>query len=140
VVVLNDNDEELVLLCNNLQFGPTTVANIYKQRWQVELFFKQIKQNLKIKSFVGTSENAVKTQIYCALCAIVLLNYLKHISDSKRKQCREKSFSFSNMVVMLRISLFRSIALNEWLANPFVPSPESSNNHQQNLILFGQQN
>jgi len=139
VVVLNDKDEELVLLCNNLQFGATTVANVYKQRWQVELFFKQIKQNLKIKSFVGTSENAVKTQIYCALCAIVLLNYLKHISDSKRKQCREKSFSFSNMVVMLRISLFRSISLNEWLANPFVPPPESSKNHQQNLILFGQQ-
>lgn len=140
VVVLNDKGEELVLLCNNLQFGATTVANVYKQRWQVELFFKQIKQNLKIKSFVGTTENAVKTQIYCALCAIVLLNYLKNISDSKRKQCKEKSFSFSNMVVMLRISLFRSVCLNEWLANPFVPPPEASNNQQQNLILFGQHN
>jgi hypothetical protein len=140
VVVRDDKGEELVLLCNNLGFGATTVANIYKQRWQVELFFKQIKQNLKIRSFVGTSENAVKTQIYCALCAIVLLNYLKNISDSKRKQCKEKSFSFSNMVVMLRISLFRSIGLNEWLANPFVPPPETSNNLQQNLILFGQQN
>jgi len=140
VVVLNDKGEELVLLCNNLRFGATTVANIYKQRWQVELFFKQIKQNLKIKSFVGTSENAVKTQIYCALCAIVLLNYLKHISDSKRKQCKEKSFSFSNMVVMLRISLFRSIGLHAWLENPFVPPPETSQNHQQNLFLFGQHN
>ncbi len=140
VVVLNDKGEELVLLCNNLQFGATTVANVYKQRWQVELFFKQIKQNLKIKSFVGTTENAVKTQIYCALCAIVLLNYLKSISDSKREQCKEKSFSFSNMVVMLRISLFRSVCLNEWLGNPFVPPPEISNNQQQNLILFGQQN
>lgn len=140
VVVLNDKGEELVLLCNNLQFGATTVANVYKQRWQVELFFKQIKQNLKIKSFVGTTENAVKTQVYCALCAIVLLNYLKNISDSKRKQCKEKSFSFSNMVVMLRISLFRSVCLNEWLTNPFVPPPEASNNQQQNLILFGQHN
>lgn len=136
VVLLNDNGEELVLLCNNLRFGATTVANVYKQRWQVELFFKQIKQNIRIKSFVGTSENAVKTQIYCALCAIVLLNYLKNISDSKRKQCKEKSFSFSNMVVMLRISLFRSIALDKWLANPFVPPPEITINHQQNMLLF----
>ena len=140
-VVVHDDvkDIDLVLLCNNLQFGATTIASIYKQRWQVELFFKQIKQNLKIKSFVGTSENAVKTQIFCALCAIVLLNYLKSVSDSKRNQCKEKSFSFSNMVVMLRISLFRNTDLNVWLANPFVPPPEITRNHQQNLLLFGQQ-
>lgn len=139
VVVLTDKGEELVLLCNNLKFGATTVASIYKLRWQVELFFKQIKQNLKIKSFVGTSENAVKTQIYCALCAIVLLNYLKSISDSKRTECKEKSFSFSNMVVMLRISLFRTINLDEWLINPFIPPPETGQNRHQITDLFGQQ-
>ncbi|MCK9182859.1 MAG: IS4 family transposase [Fibrobacteraceae bacterium] len=140
VVVWDDEKKtELVLLCNNLKFGATTIAGIYRQRWQVELFFKQIKQNLKIKSFVGTSENAVKTQIYCALCAIVLLNHLKQISDSRRNQCKEKSFSFSNMVMMLRISLFRCISLNDWLSNPFIPPPETTRNYQQNLCLFGQQ-
>ena len=139
-VVVRDEEKgvDLVLLSNNLSFGATTIAAIYKQRWQVELFFKQVKQNLRIKSFVGTSENAVKTQIYCALCAILLLSYLKSISDSRRAQCREKSFSFSNMVVMLRISLFRCIALDEWLANPFVPPPETAQDSQLNLLLFGQ--
>lgn len=139
-VVVDDveNDRKIELLCNNLKFGATTIAAMYKQRWQVELFFKQIKQNLKIKSFVGTSENAVKTQIYCALCAIVLMNFLKSVSDSKRTACREKSFSFSNMASLLRISLFRCSSLDEWLANPFVPPPEYSPNHQQNLHLFGQ--
>ena len=141
-VVVNDveNGRKIELLCNNLKFGATTIAAMYKQRWQVELFFKQIKQNLKIKSFVGTSENAVKTQIYCALCAIVLMNYLKSVSDSKRTACKEKSFSFSNMASLLRISLFRCSSLDEWLANPFVPPPEYSPNHQQNLHLFGQPN
>lgn len=139
-VVVNDveNSRKIELLCNNLKFGATTIADMYKKRWQVELFFKQIKQNLKIDTFVGTSENAVKTQIYCALCAIVLLNYLKYVSDSKRTACKEKSFSFSNMTSLLRISLFRCISLDDWLANPFVPPPEYSPNHQQNLNLFGQ--
>lgn len=141
-VVVNDieNCRKIELLCNNLKFGATTIAAMYKQRWQVELFFKQIKQNLKIKSFVGTSENAVKTQIYCALCAIILMNYMKSISDSKRVACKEKSFSFSNMVSLLRISLFRCCSLDDWLANPFVPPPEYSQSHQQNLFLFGQHN
>lgn len=130
---------EIVLLCNNCEFKAQTIAALYKQRWQIELFFKQIKQNLKIKSFVGTSENAVKTQIYCALCAIVLLGELKSISDSRRGECKQKSFSFANMVVMLRISLFRVIALTQWLENPFVPPPEYSPNLQMNLALFGQQ-
>jgi hypothetical protein len=140
-VVVDDvaNNRKIELLCNNLKFGATTIAAMYKNRWQVELFFKQIKQNLKIKSFVGTSENAVKTQIYCALCAIVLLNYLKSISDSKREYCKQKSFSFSNMASLLRISLFRCSSLDEWLANPFVPPPEYSDCEQQNLHLFGQQ-
>lgn len=129
---------EIELVCNNLKFGASTIAGFYKERWQIELFFKQIKQNLNIKSFVGTSENAVKTQIYSSLCAILLLRYLKSISDSKRELCKEKSFSFSNMVMMLRISLFRRLHLDQWLLNPFVPPPETSDSIQQNMILFGQ--
>jgi hypothetical protein len=141
VVVWDEvNKREIVLLCNNCKFDAQTIAALYKQRWQIELFFKQIKQNLRVKSFVGTSENAVKTQIYCALCAVLLLNELKAVSDSRRAECKQKSFSFANMVVMLRISLFRVISLNQWLENPFVPPPEYSENLQLNLGLFGQQN
>jgi hypothetical protein len=131
-------NREIELVCNNLKFGASTIAGFYKERWQIELFFKQIKQNLKIKSFVGTSENAVKTQIYSALCAILLLRYLKSISDSKRKICKEKSFSFSNMVMTLRISLFRRMRLDHWLVNPYAPPPEIGDSEQQNMLLFGQ--
>jgi hypothetical protein len=140
VVWDEENLREIVLLCNNCGFDATTIAALYKQRWQIELFFKQLKQNLKIKSFVGTTENAVKTQIYCALCAVLLLNELKAVSDSRRAKCHQKSFSFANMVVMLRISLFRVISLNQWLENPFIPPPEYRENLQLNLGLFGQQN
>lgn len=69
-------------LTNCFELSPATIAAIYKQRWQVELFFKWIKQQLKIKSFLGTSENAVKTQIYIALCAYLLLQWLKHLAKT----------------------------------------------------------
>lgn len=66
-----------VFLTNNFKLSARTIADIYKSRWQVELFFKWIKQNLKIKSFVGTSKNAVLTQIWIALCAYLLLAFIK---------------------------------------------------------------
>ena len=74
-----DPEEEriLVFLTNNLKLGATTVAAIYKDRWQIEIFFKALKQNLKIKTFVGTTANAVKTQIWTALIAILVVKYLK---------------------------------------------------------------
>ena len=62
-----DNEREIVLLTNLLQFGSTTIAAIYKERWQIELFFKALKQNLTVKTFVGTSENALRIQIWTAL-------------------------------------------------------------------------
>ena len=68
---------EIVLLTNNMKLIADTITSIYKQRWQIELFFKAIKQNLKIKTFVGTSANAVHIQIWTALIAILLLKYLQ---------------------------------------------------------------
>jgi hypothetical protein len=76
-VWLEEKKESVVFLTNNLEFGATTIAAIYKERWQVELFFKAIKQNLKIKTFLGTSANAVKTQIWTALIAMLILRYLQ---------------------------------------------------------------
>jgi IS4 transposase len=70
-----DKHGTLVFLTNHLAFGATTIAAIYKDRWQVELFFKALKQNLKIKTFVGTSANALKVQVWTALIAILLLKY-----------------------------------------------------------------
>ena len=66
------NQREIALLTNLIAFGATTIAAIYKDRWEIELFFKDLKQNLKVKSFVGTSENALRIQIWTALIAILL--------------------------------------------------------------------
>jgi IS4 transposase len=72
-----DKDDTLVVPDQPLTFGATTIAAIYKDRWQVELFFKALKQNLNIKTFVGTSANALKVQVWTALVAMLLLRYLQ---------------------------------------------------------------
>lgn len=102
-------------LTNHLGFGSTTIAKIYKQRWQIELFFKAIKQNLRIKTFVGTSANALHTQVWTALIAILVLRYLQLRSTF--------GWALSNLVAMLRFSLFAYRDLWLWLNNPFTGPP-----------------
>jgi hypothetical protein len=114
-----DKEETLVFLTNHFDFGATTIANLYKDRWQIEWFFKALKQNLKIKTFVGTSANAVKTQVWTALIVILILRYL---------QLKSKfAWSLSNLVALLRMNLFIYRDLWGWLHQPFgSPSiPES---------------
>jgi hypothetical protein len=113
------NEREIVLLSNLLTFGPTTIAAIYKDRWKIELFFKAVKQSLTVKSFVGTSENALRIQIWTALIAILLLKWLHHLSKAK--------WSLSNLASMLRLDLFTYRALTAWLDNPFGTLPILSN-------------
>ena len=72
-----ESGKTLVFLTNNTALPPLTIAALYKNRWQVELFFKWIKQHLRIKRFLGTSENAVKTQIWCAVSTYVLIAIVK---------------------------------------------------------------
>ena len=74
----HESDKTLVFLTNNTALPPLTIAALYKSRWQVELFFKWIKQHLRIKKFLGTSENAVKTQIWCAVSTYVLIAIIKN--------------------------------------------------------------
>jgi hypothetical protein len=110
-----DQASTLVFLTNHLTFGATTIAAIYKERWQVELFFKALKQNLKIKTFVGTSANALKVQVWTALIAILLLKYL---------QLRSRfAWSLSNLVALLRMNLFTHRDLWAWLDQPFQGPP-----------------
>ena len=104
-------DEVLVFLTNHLDLGATTIAAIYKDRWQIEIFFKILKQNLKIKTFVGTSANAVKIQIWTALIAILILRYLQLLSKFR--------WSLSNLVALLRMNLFTHRDLWSWLDQPF---------------------
>ena len=87
-----------VFVTNNFSLAASTIAGIYKSRWQIELFFKWLKQNLKIKSFMGTSKNAVMTQIWIALCVYLLIAYLKFVSKSKR--------SMQQILYLLQMNLF----------------------------------
>ena len=73
-----DRKKVLTFLTNNFKLAASTIAQIYKSRWQIEQFFKWIKQNLKIKSFLGTSKNAVMIQIWVAMCYYLLLTYIKY--------------------------------------------------------------
>ena len=82
VVWDREHEREIVLITNHMAFGATTVADIYKERWQIELFFKALKQNLRVRSFVGTSENALRIQIWTALIAMLLLKWLHHLSKA----------------------------------------------------------
>jgi len=106
---------QIVLLTNHMNFGATTIAAIYKDRWQIEIFFKTLKQNLKIKTFVGTSENALRLQIWTALIALMLIKYLHHLSKAK--------WSISNLASMVRLNLFTYRNLKDWLDDPFNKPP-----------------
>jgi len=110
-----ENEKFIVLLTNHFAFGATTIAGIFKDRWQIEIFFKTIKQNLKIKTFVGTSPNALMIQIWTALIAVLLLKYLKFRSTF--------AWSLSNLVAMLRYNLFMYRDLWTWIDNPYEPPP-----------------
>jgi hypothetical protein len=121
------NEREIVLISNLLAFGATTIAAIYKDRWEIELFFKALKQNLKVKSFVGTSENALRIQIWTALLAILLLKWLHHLSKAK--------WSLSNLASMLRLNLFTYRDLRNWLDDPFQTPPLPPDSLQLTLPL-----
>ena len=106
-----ENQREIVLISNLLQFAASTVAAIYKERWQIELFFKALKQNLKVKTFVGTSSNAVRIQIWTALIAMLLTKFMQLKSSF--------GWSLSNLAAMLRFNLLTYRDLWAWLDAPF---------------------
>ena len=122
VEILDEEKQEtIVFLSNLLAFGATTIAAIYKDRWQVELFFKALKQTLKIKTFVGTSANAVRTQVWTALIAMLVLKYL---------QLKSKfSWSLSTLAALLRQQLLFYRDLWAWLDDPFQAPPALAGVH-----------
>ena len=122
---IDDDGKEFVFLTNRLDLAAATIAEIYRQRWQIELFFKAIKQNLRIKTFVGTSENALHIQIWTALIAILMLRFL---------QLRSRwGWSLSNLVAMIRLNLFTYRQLYKWLDDPFTPPDVGSTDLQLQL-------
>jgi hypothetical protein len=122
-----EHDRIFTFLTNNMKLAAITIAMIYKERWEIELFFKALKQNLKIKSFVGTSANAVKIQIWTALIAMLLLKYLK------LKSCF--GWSLSNLSALLRMNLFTYRDLWGWIDKPFETLPIQEESIQTELIF-----
>jgi hypothetical protein len=111
-----ENQQVIELITNQLNWSPNTIGELYKSRWQVEIFFRDIKQLLHIKSFIGTSENAVMIQIWTALITILILKALK--AQSKY------AWYLSSLLAFIRLNLFTKINLQEWLDHPFEKQAE----------------
>ena len=126
-VWVEEKQETMVFVTNHLKLAASTIAAIYKDRWQIELFFKALKQSLKVKTFVGTSENAVQTQIWTALIAMLLVKYLQLRSTF--------GWSLSNLVALLRQQLFVYRDLMAWLNDPFQAPPALAGVHDGQLAL-----
>jgi len=112
VAVWDDiNKQTIEIITNQMTWTANTISELYKSRWQVEIFFREIKQLLHIKSFIGTSENAVMIQIWTALITILILKALKAMAKF--------SWHLSNLVAFIRLNLFVKIDLQQWLDKPF---------------------
>jgi len=116
-----------VFLTNHFKLAAKTIADIYKERWQIEIFFRFIKQNLKIKAFIGNSENAVLSQIYAALIVYLLLCYLKFVCNL--------SVTLQNCIRILQLNLFRTCTLQELFEPPEMIADNMCHPRQLSLAL-----
>ncbi|HHI79113.1 MAG TPA: hypothetical protein ENK02_03965 [Planctomycetes bacterium] len=105
-----EKNDFMDFVTNQLTWSPVRIAEVYRERWQIESFFRALKQNLRVKTFVGTTENAIGTQIWTALIAILLLKFLSFRS--------QMGLSLSNLAALLRLYLFTYRDLQQWLDNP----------------------
>ena len=105
------NGQVIELITNHRSWTANTIGELYKSRWQIEIFFREVKQLLHIKSFIGTTENAVMIQIWTALITILILKALKAITTHR--------WYLSNLVGFIRLNLFVKIDLQQWLDHPF---------------------
>lgn len=122
-----ENQQTIELLTNNFQWSADTISKLYKARWTIEIFFRDIKQLLHIKTFIGTSENAVSIQIWTALITILLLKVLRNLA--------KHPWYLSNLVAFIRLNLFVKIDLFDWINNPF-NKPENKAKYGTQGVLF----
>ena len=127
-LIVPETGKHLVLLTNNFLLPAVTIAALYKARWQVELFFKWIKQHLRIKKFYGTTENAVKTQIWIAISVYVLIAIIK-------KRLKLAS-SLYGLLQMLSLTLFEKTTLQDALQGATPPENDRPSAKQLNLFEF----
>jgi len=122
----SENKKRLVFLTNNFILPPLNIAQLYRCRWQVELFFKWIKQHLRIKAFYGTSENAIKTQIWIAISIYVLVAILKKELNLHR--------NLNEILQILSISIFEKSPINKVLSEFSLCSENQDSGNQLNLF------
>jgi hypothetical protein len=129
VAVWDDKNGQVIeLITNQMSWTANTISELYKSRWQIEIFFREIKQNLHIKSFIGTTENAVMIQIWTALITILILKGLKAMA--------KYGWQLSNLIAFIRLNLFVKINLQDWLDKPFEDHQEIKEKQSIQGILF----
>jgi len=121
------NEQRIELITNQMSWTANTISELYKARWEVEIFFREIKQLLHIKSFIGTSENAVMIQIWTALITILVLKALKAMA--------KHNWYLSNLVAFIRLNLFVKVDLQKWLDHPFQEHPPPKQNDIQGVLF-----
>lgn len=121
------NGQTIELITNQMSWTANTITELYKARWEVEIFFRDIKQQLHIKSFIGTTQNAVMIQIWTALITILILKALK--TQAKH------SWYLSNLVAFIRLNLFVKVDLHKWLDNPFAKEQPPPNKYIQGVLF-----
>ncbi len=122
-MVRDDDGKRITFLTNNTSLAPETVGELYRLRWQVELFFKWIKQHLRIKALFGTSENAVKTQKWIAVTTYVLIAIVKKHAILPH--------SLYELLQILSLTMFETTPINQLLT----PRPPSPHDEQQLVLL-----
>ncbi len=122
------NQQVIELITNHMTWTANTIGELYKSRWQVEIFFRDIKQLLHIKSFVGTSQNAVMIQIWTALITILILKALRAMA--------KYGWHLSNLVAFIRLNLFVKIDLQTWLDKPFEEQNKDPVQNPMQGVLF----
>ena len=121
------NQQVIELITNQMSWTTNTISELYKARWEVEIFFREIKQLLHIKSFIGTSENAVMIQIWSALITILVLKALKAMA--------KYNWYLSNLVAFIRLNLFVKVDLQKWINQPFQEHPPPMQKYIQGVLF-----
>ena len=122
-----ENQQTIELITNNFAWAAQTIGELYKSRWEIEVFFRDIKQLLHIKTFIGTSKNAVMIQIWTALITILLLKVLKATAKYQ--------WHMSNLVAFIRLNIFVKIELQKWLNKPFFDQDEPPPDPYQGVLF-----
>ena len=128
VAIWDDQNQQVVeVITNQMSWTANTISELYKSRWQIEIFFREVKQLLHIKSFIGTTENAVMIQIWTAMITILILKVLKELA--------KYAWQLSNLVAFIRLNLFVKINLQNWLDYPFEKPPEMDKSIIQGVLF-----